>query len=216
MNRRIVLLCSILLLSACHQIRGNGNKAEETRTVNSFTQIQTNGDFTLSLTVTAKKAEQVELHLSGDENLLPLVTSEVSSDRLILDTTKAVWTKLPLTLTAAVEDVQVIEVNGAGDIRLDGLDNEALAVRVNGSGSARLSGKTGKLELEINGSGDMDATDLQADSVNIDISGSGDCKVHAVNELKVDIAGSGDVTYLGDPDSVSQDIAGSGSVSKAK
>ena len=50
------------------------------------------------------------------------------------------------------------------------------------------------------GSGSIRAGELSVKTVDISIAGSGDCTIDATDKLNVNIAGSGDIYYLGSPE----------------
>lgn len=94
-------------------------------------------------------------------------------------------------------DLYEVIVNGSGNV--DFLEPMALAER---------------LSIQINGSGDVDARSLASGQVKIVINGSGDVDAHVLGGLEVDVNGSGDVRYLGEPEMVDTNVHGSGTVSR--
>src|ERR671937_185417 len=63
-------------------IKGSGHVVEEARTIGEFTGIEVHG--VVAADVTAGEAPS--LKLSGDDNLLPLIITEVQDGRLIIRT----------------------------------------------------------------------------------------------------------------------------------
>jgi hypothetical protein len=59
------------------------------------------------------------------------------------------------------------------------------------------------------------AAGLVSDSASLQVSGAGKAFVNAAKTLKVEIAGAGVVTYLGDP-KIEQEISGVGRISRAE
>ncbi len=104
-----------------------------------------------------------------------------------------------------------LNLRGSGDILLNFSEVNTVDVRINGSGDVDLSGNGSAANFDIDGSGDIDAFQLEVLVANIIIDGSGDVEVNASDELNVIINGSGDVSYLGNP-VVSAEINGSGDV----
>ena len=85
-------------------------------------------------------------------------------------------------------------------------------VAVHGSGDATLQGKTKSCEFAIHGSGDVTANDYACDSAEVEINGSGSVDLAQIAELAVEIHGSGDVSYRGEPKLRRMEVHGSGSV----
>jgi|GEM_PF-689284 len=109
-----------------------------------------------------------------------------------------------------------VRVNGSGDITFKDIEGvEVFEVIINGSGDVDFSGPISEanlLSVTINGSGDVDARAVPSRRVKAGIFGSGDVQAHALERLDVEIYGSGDVVYLGDPEAVQTATEGSGSV----
>ncbi len=107
-----------------------------------------------------------------------------------------------------------ISVSGSGDLDAEELKLEDCFVKNNGSGDIALSGKTNSLTVTAAGSGDIDSYNLTAVNATINNSGSADITLNIVEELKIRLNGSGDVTYRGNPTKVDVSSRGSGEVYK--
>jgi hypothetical protein len=104
-------------------------------------------------------------------------------------------------------------IHGSGDIKAI-VNAKTCEGNIHGSGDALIKGTADSFDLDIRGSGDVKARDLLCKSVDVDIAGSGDATVYATEQLKVQIAGSGDVRYAGNPRNLVQKVAGSGELQK--
>jgi len=204
----------VLVAAGCFGVRGSGTTSTETRQVAPFTQLELRGGFNLVVHLKAPAGETVPLQLSGDDNLLSFIRTRVSGERLVVDTERDVSPESPLVVTTEPGDLTLLEVNGACDGRVEGIDNSSFKVETNGAGEIVLKGRTGILELEVNGAGEVNARELRAESVRVSISGAGEIMVCASKKLDVKIAGAGEVGYDCDPAEVTQDIAGAGEVKK--
>lgn len=102
-----------------------------------------------------------------------------------------------------------LSINGSGDIELSAAANITSADS-SGSGDIAISGETQSLEVSMNGSGIFSGFDFAAQYAQVDISGSGDANVNVAEGLTGSINGSGDITYDGNPQSVSISDKGSG------
>ena len=67
-------------------------------------------------------------------------------------------------------------VNGAGDAQISSLDCDDLRVSINGAGDARISGKSASAQLSISGAGDIDARSLACPDIQ--------SKVHGVGKIR--------------------------------
>jgi len=210
----IASLAAVAALAGCVGVRGSGVKAEETRTVGPFKALTLDGGYQVKLEAGPGVEGDVQLALTGDDNLLPLLKTTVGAEVLTCGSDELMWTNLPLTLEARTGPLEALTVNGSAEGEVVGLSGEKVRLEINGSGQLALSGKVGELVIDISGSGTIDARKLEAESVTVDVAGSGEAKVCASKTLTVDISGSGEVEYYCNPSTVNQDIAGSGKVTK--
>jgi hypothetical protein len=208
----LALLTVALLLAACSVTRGSGQLASESRPVTGFTKVELSGTGELTIEKTGTES----LAISAEDNLLPLLTSEVSGDTLVLGTkrnTEIVTTK-PINYALTVKDLTGLTLSGSGNIRLSNLSTTRLTTKISGSGTITASGTADDQDLDISGSGRYQADQLASKTVSAGISGSGTASVLVSDALDVRISGSGTLTYTGDPTRVTQDVSGSGKLIK--
>jgi hypothetical protein len=221
--------CNVILPGGCSSqtVQGSGNVVSEDRHVSAFDEIQLKGTGNVILT----KGEMQSIEIVTDDNILPLIETNVRNKKLIIsykkDNVKA--TTLDFLITVAdlkgvsisgsgdisgrsrfVTDNFYADISGSGDISME-LEVDRLESGITGSGFINLFGTTKTHRASITGSGDIDAFGMDANNVSIKISGSGDCKVKAAETLTAKISGSGDVYYKGRPQ-VNTSISGSGSI----
>jgi hypothetical protein len=213
MRLRLALaLLAVVLLAGCSVTRGSGQLSSESRQVNGFSKVELTGAGELSIEQTGTES----LTISAEENLLPMLTSNVSGDTLVLGTqtnAKIVPTK-PITYTLTVKDLNGLAVSGSGNVTVTKLATTAFNTSISGSGTITVNGTAVDQNLEITGSGRYQAEELTSESAKINISGSGVASVRVTDELDVHISGSGTLTYTGDPKEVTQEISGSGKLIK--
>lgn len=189
-------------------IKGSGVLRREQRRVDDFQGVKIKG----GVDVYFKRADDISVELSGDDNLLQLIRTDVGNGVLTISSTKSYQTKLPLTVNLTGPQLSSLEMHGAGDITLTGLNEKALSLDLNGSGDVKAEGSAKQLTVLLNGSSNVDAKRLNSDDTEIKILGSGDIVVNAKQSLDVTIIGSGDVTYFGNPGKIDKKIIGSGDV----
>ena len=117
-----------------------------------------------------------------------------------------------LQITVTAPGVHEFTVAGSGDMRLEGLDQDSVAIKIFGSGDITAKGKARDLEVNIAGSGDAALGDLAVDNADVHIAGSGDATVAPRERADTKIAGSGDVTLVTEPHSLDTNVMGSGHV----
>jgi len=212
-KKLVLLIVLIALGSACHGmhhgVRGSGKQLKETRNVGSFNSISTEGAFHIE--VVCQKPQEVEI--SGDDNILPLVVTEVSNNVLHIKTLRDYSTSEPLTLRISAPDLVGIHANGAGTIDVSGLKNDQFEINVNGAPTITASGETKALKIDANGAGNIDTHKLRAARVEVDSKGVSGVEVYAAEQLDVTVSGPSHVIYRGNP-VIHQTVHGPGSVAK--
>jgi hypothetical protein len=212
--KRIVLLLVLISLAlGCHRIHheiaGSGKLQKQKRDVGSFNSISTEGAFDIELV--CQKPQSLEIE--GDDNVLPLVSTEVSNNVLHIKSLRGYSASEPITLKISVPDLAGISASGAGMIEVSGLKNDKFEIDANGAPTIRASGETRVLNIDTNGAGKIDTHKLRAAQVVVDSRGVSSIEVYAAEQLDVKIAGPSHVIYQGDP-VVHKTVNGPGSVEK--
>lgn len=189
-------------------IEGSGVLRREQRHVNDFHSVE----IKTGVDVHFARGDDTGVELSGDDNLLKLIRTDVVGGVLTISSTESYQTKSPLVVSLTGPHLSSLAMHGAGDIRLTDLKENDFAMELNGSGEVDVSGSVKQLSVLLNGSSDVDADELLSESANIQILGSGDIEVNVKRSLDVAIIGSGNVKYYGNPEKINRQIIGSGEV----
>ena len=207
--------------------QGSGNIITEEREVSQFDKVQLKGSGNVFLTPGEKQA----LIIKTDDNIMPLIETDVSGKKLTISHGKHHLRPTAFEVFITVKNLKGVAISGSGDISGKGrfvtdtfyaeisgsgdvdleVETSKLASKISGSGAIRLAGKAQDYTVSISGSGEINAFDVQAETVSVKISGSGDCRVNATESLDAKISGSGDVYYKGRP-RINTKISGSGSL----
>jgi len=201
----------LILFAGCHVggVRGSGIRKTEQRDVGSFTIIDASG--MLDVQVTCQKP--VSLEVEGDDNLLPLIETDVVNGVLRIKSTKNYRSRGGIVVRITVPNLERVEASGAGKIQVADLKNDRFEIHTSGVVTVSASGDTKSLDINQSGAGHMDTHKLQAASVSVNLSGAGDIDVYASDTLDVTVSGAAHVTYSGDP-KVTKHVSGAASVSK--
>lgn len=214
-------------------IKGNGNVTTEKRTTTAYDKIQIAGFFDIQL-ISGKEGN---LTIQGEENILPLIKTEVENGVLKISTekNKNISTQKKLLITIPFESLNAVslagsgkvmsnatikstrfssQLTGSGDINLT-VEASAIEVKLSGSGNIKLTGKTNDLKVTLAGSGYVSTDTLKAENVETTVAGSGDAKVYCSNALIARVTGSGDIYYKGNPKTKDSKVIGSGNISKS-
>jgi hypothetical protein len=215
MIRKFVLpLLLISLMSGCahglfHDVRGSGKRQKEKREVAAFTSISTEGAFEID--VVGQKA--LSLEIEGDDNILPLIGTDVSGNVLRIRNQRSYSVSEPIRIRISVPNLEGVSMSGAGEIEVSSLKNEKFEIDVNGAPNIRISGETNLLDVKTNGAGKIDTHLLRASKAIVNSNGVSKVSVHARDQLDVTVSGPSHVTYEGDP-VVKKTVNGPGSVQK--
>lgn len=209
----IIMLCT--LASGCHYaakmhgVTGSGVRKVEKRELSPFTSIATDGAFDIDVVSQQPQALEIE----GDDNLLPMVTTEVSNGVLRINNVGSYSTRTPMKIKISVPDIEGLTANGAGTIEVSRLKNDKFDIDSNGAPTIRVSGETKELKVDANGAGNVDAHKLRASRAEVDSKGVAKIEVFASDVLNVTVSGPSQVIYDGDP-AVNQTVNGPGSVQR--
>jgi len=214
-NRKTFLLLALIFLFAgCHfkihdEITGSGVRLKQKREVPSFTSLAMEGAFDID--VVCQKPQSVEVE--GDDNLLPLITTEVANNVLHIRSNRSYSGSDPIKITISLPNLEGISASGAGKIEITGIKNEKFEVDANGATTIRLAGETKLIDIDTNGAGKVDAHKLRAARGVVEAKGIARVDVNVTEQLEVTVSGPSHVTYEGDP-VLTKTVNGPGSVEK--
>lgn len=195
-------------ISVNSEVSGSGNTTGEKREISGFDAIDVGGVFQVE--VTTQKDFSVEVE--ADDNLLPLIKTEVNGGVLRLSTKERFSTRNPVIVRVSAPNIDNLEVSGASKVSLADLNNENLQIVANGASKVVASGKTANLILDANGASKIDAENLQSENASVDASGASSVKIYVINELKTDASGASSIIYSGSPKSLTKKDSGASSV----
>ncbi len=224
--KHVALVLSLILLAAGAAfasgdyedhgfVVGSGAIQAEDRDVPAFDSVEVDG----SGNVTVSQSSSQRVRVETDDNILPLVRTEVVGGVLHLGLVNGAHVQhlSRLEFSVAAPRVKGITISGSGnartasalradDMRLDirgsgNIDCEAraatLAATIGGSGDITVRGRADRVSAAIDGSGSVRARDLESSAASVRINGSGDVVVNAIDTVDIDINGSGSVHYTG-------------------
>jgi hypothetical protein len=192
-----------------NQVRGSGNRQREERQVASFTSIDTNGAF--DITVVSQK--QHTLEIEGDDNVLPMIATDVLGNVLHIRNRSSYSVSQPVKITISVPNLEAVTSNGAGRLRITDLKNDRFELDINGAPAIEASGETKFLKIKANGAGNIDTHRLRATRADVNSNGVSQIDLYAREQLDVVVSGPSNVTYEGDP-VVNKTINGPGTIQK--
>ncbi len=230
-----IALSALLVLSGCvgigPTIVGSGVTKVETREVAAFHGVDVSSAFEATVTIGTKPS----VTLSVDDNLLPLVETEVNKDGRLSVRYRAgsnITTKAPqkvaivasaldsivasgaAKVSAAVGETKAItiEAGGASNIDVQGLSSDSVDVDATGASRVSLAGKGKRLTLEASGASRFLAPDVPFDTAKVELSGASRGEVQVAGSIDGDASGASTLSIRGKPASRSVRTSGASQV----
>lgn len=239
MNKNTILafslsiVCLFSLQSCVDCIQGEGEPVTESRAILDFEVLKLDCSANIEIRENLV-SEKNKVEVIAPENLLPYIKSNIEGKKLSIDIEGCVSSTTPIIVKVYTNGMQKIISNGSGDISCKNtLKSERLMVSSNGSGNVEvqfrgkeievesdgsgdvvISGGANKLDIDSGGSGNVTASEFKANEASIDNGGSGNVVVSVKSGLTINLTGSGDVRYKGNPQQLEQSNDGSGSIVK--
>lgn len=191
-------------------VKGSGILKHEDRSVDYFDRIDISGYYEVRIT----QGSHNSFKIIGDDNLLPLVKSEIDGNTLRIWNKKNISPRRHIKIDIVTEDLESISSSGASKILLKDFKGDELTIEGSGAGSFKLSGEVETLNVELSGAVNLRAEDLVAKEVNVELSGASDADVYAKESLRAEISGVGNIEYAGNPKNIKKSISGLGSITQ--
>jgi hypothetical protein len=197
-------------------VNGSGNVKEETRNVGDFSAVGVEQGVSATISV----GPRTSVTVSADDNLLPLVRTEVKNGRLMVGLTerhikssqgirvnvttpelKAVGGSGGSSITVEGSTGSTFEAEGSGGsvITVNKVSAEQIKVATSGGARVSLSGTGKDLKIYMSGGSGVKAMDIPAASVEISGSGGANAEVAASESLEADLSGGAKVRVKGNP-----------------
>lgn len=200
MKTSIYTLAAILILLfqvSCDNfwdgcIEGNGYRVTETRDLDSFEEIQINGEFEVDIDTGSIPSVKIK----ADENLMDVIVTNVSGNKLIIESRNGTCLNpsYPIEVTVTIPYVTKVYLNGSGYVycyKMDVDDLEAILV----------------------GSGQVDLYQINCSNITVELEGSGIMNIGADTEnMEAGIEGSGEIRLTGTAVNSDLSIIGSGRI----
>lgn len=211
----LLALMGIPIIASCgyvgdKAVTGSGVIKSEPRSLSAYHGIE----LSAAADVTTTVGPNPSVTIKTDDNLLPLVRTEVKDGILYISTTQPINANHAISIVATAPSLDSVRVSGAGAIHASGVHGKAFSAKVDGAASIVVSGEADSVKGEINGAGDLKLFDLAAKTAETTINGAGNIEVNAKESVSGSINGVGSLRYKGNP-KVSVTKNGVGSIKPA-
>lgn len=193
-------------------VQGSGNRVRRMRPAGAFTRVIADDAMDVEIRIGAQSSIEIE----GDDNLVDRIRTDATRGTLHLRVRGGYRVRRPMIARITMPRLDRLDLEASGDGRISGLGGGSLALASFGSGSFTAEGRVDSLELRIQGSGDADLENLRAREARILINGSGDASAHVTDTIVATVNGTGEIVYRGEPRNVTEDVNGTGSISRRR
>ena len=195
-------------LSFNKKTKGSGKVATDVRDLRDFKGIDVSGVFQVEIT----SQKDFEVEIEADDNLLPLIKTEVRGGVLHIETEGRISTDNGLKIRISAPDINDIDASGVAKVNLSSIKTDELRIHTSGASKINVNGEAAKLFVKVSGASNIEAADLKAVDADIDASGASSVSVFATGELLTDASGASKIRYSGSPKSVEKRSSGASSV----
>ncbi len=216
---KLVILLSIGLvigLKGCSfinitdKIKGSGIVKTENRNLDRFSSL----DMSCAGSIQVRFQEPKNFEIRGDDNILPLIITEVKDDTLYIRSSKEYEPKDKLEIILSLPDLKRCALGGAGQANLSNIKNKRVELILSGAGELIASGETEEAEITLSGAGQVDAKNLHAVSAKVNSTGVGSVDIYATGKLDAKTTGVGEINYYGSPKIVNKQAGGLGEINE--
>jgi hypothetical protein len=211
MNKITILIVAVfaVCLTGCGRlgIRGNGHITTEQRTIAAFTEIEAKGAFEIEW-----HNGTPALSITTDENLLPYIENQVSSNKLRLHGRERVIPTHGIKVVVSSPTLNGAKLTGAVRLNAKQISGPKFYFESSGAGRITLDGNVDQLLADMTGATDLNARSLQTKTAEISATGASKAEIAVSETLRVSITGAGKITYSGNPKTIEKHITGAGSI----
>jgi hypothetical protein len=186
------LLVLVGVLAGC--VQGQGPVTSETREVGAFSRIEATAGIRIVVHIGPSEAVEV----SAQENLLPVIATDLRGDTLSIEASEDFTTLEPVTITVVVPALDGITLSGGSQAVIDGLDGESLELRIRGGAQVTAAGSVDSVGLDAGGGAMASLEDLSARVATVSMDGGAAATLTASGEVSGTAAGGSRLTVLGD------------------
>jgi hypothetical protein len=178
-------------------VRGSGVVKTETRSVSGFSSIAFNSEGKVTVQQTGKES----LTITAEDNLLPLLESQVTDGTLSIGTVNNADINPTKSIDFAIEvkSLEGFNMTGVGSIEAKGIQGNRLTIGLTGAGDMSIEGAADSLDLNLEGVGNYDGEGFKTKQATVRSEGVGSAVLNASDRLDISVSGIGTVEYIGSP-----------------
>jgi Putative auto-transporter adhesin, head GIN domain len=158
---------------------GQGPVKDETRTTAAFSLIDVSNG--IALTAEIGPTQSVVVH--AQENLLPIIATDVQGGTLKIHSTQGYSTTESVSVTVVTPALTGITMSGGSQGTANGIAADRFTIDLSGGAGLTASGSTSTLALQASGGARAGLGELVAKSVTLDVSGGSSAIVQGTDTI---------------------------------
>jgi len=206
----VIGLAGCNFISNPSNVQGSGIAKTENRSVAAFDSLDVN----YAGAIAVRSQEQQSLEITGDDNIIPFITTEVKNGTLYVRATKGYSPQQKLQIRVSTPNVKRFVFDGVGEANLSNIKNDRLEIVVTGVGSFSASGETKEVDITLSGVGSVDAKNLRAVNAKVNSTAVGSVDLYVTRQLDINSSGIGEINYYGNPKIVNKQAEGIGKINQ--
>lgn len=203
------------MLAGLFGVDGNGTLKTEDRKVAAFTGVEIGG----GIKAEVRTGNNTRVTLTTDENLLPLIKTEVKDGVLQVRPSQSIDPSRDVRLVVegptihhlgasggvelkaevAASDQFSLAGSGGADLDVKGIATKKLVMELSGGVDAKLSGRADEARYELSGGVEVDASGMEVKVAKLDASGGVNAKLAVSERLEGSASGGVSVKVKGRP-----------------
>ena len=204
----VIILVGCSHIITTDRVNGSGIVKTEKRSLTPFTSLEVSCHGSIQVNTQGQEG----LEISGDDNIIPLITTQVNNGTLYVRSSKEYDPNGELKITISVPDLKRFVFSGAGEANLSNVKNDRMEIALTGAGSLTASGETKEADITLSGAGSVEAKNLHAINAKVNSSGVGSVEVYVTGQLDAKTSGIGEINYFGSPKIVNKQTGGLGGI----
>lgn len=204
----IALVAVLIVVAGCHWrgVEGDGNIKTESRPMADFSGLKVTGGYRIEWS-----GGKPSLTISADENLLPLIRTDVIDGTLQVDSKESLRPTRDITIILSSSALAEVHLTGGNSLQARQVSGPQLKLGSTGASDITVDGSVTTLDVTMTGASKLRAKSLQVRNAALSLTGASDADVNVTDKLKVSVTGAGSLTYSGNP-ALDQRVTGAGSI----
>jgi len=189
---------------------GSGRIETSKRDLADFDRLDVSGVFDVEVS----RGDTYSVEVIADDNLMPLIRTEVDGDTLSIYAESKISKSSQLRVVIIAPNIRDVKTSGVSKVVLKDVSNDALALDASGASKITASGSTASLTVDLSGASKLFSSDLTSKEVLVETSGASNADINVREALNAHASGASHIRYVGSPGTLDVDRSGAATISQ--